>query len=260
MQFRIDLEIYRGPLDLLLYLVRKHEVDVAHVAIAKITQQYLEYLEILQHLDINSVGDFIEMAGVLIELKSKMVLPQEAEVDETPLEDPREELVTQLLEYKKYKDAAAELEERSREWQQRYARMANDLPPREIDPGDQPIQSIELWDLVNSFGRVMHAAAAPKMHSVVYDETPIQTYMQRIHGYLVADGQVAFSEMFQPGMHKSAMIGVFLAILELVRHHRVIADQRDTHGEIFLVPGDGFCESLDTSNSDTYGQASSEPS
>ena len=120
MEFRVDLDTYRGPLDLLLYLVRKHEVDVMDIPIALITQQYLEYLEVLEALDVNAVGEFLEMASTLVEIKSRLVLPHGDE-DEAPLEDPRNQLVEQLLEYKKYKDAASMLEERSRQWQKHYA-------------------------------------------------------------------------------------------------------------------------------------------
>ena len=111
MHFRVALDIFRGPLDLLLYLVRKHELDVVEVSIAKITEQFLEHMEVLEQLDVNMVGDFIEMASVLIEIKAKMVLPQVEEKEEQPLDDPHEELVHQLLEYKKYKDASKILDD-----------------------------------------------------------------------------------------------------------------------------------------------------
>ena len=246
MSFRIDLNTYRGPLDLLLYLVRKHEVEIADIPIAAITEQYLEYLEVLQQLDVNAVGDFLDMASTLIELKSKQVLPRMDEETEE-IEDPRDELVQRLLEYKKYKDAASILEEQSMDWQQRFCRQSNDLPPRSIDPADQPIQEVELWDLVSALGRMVRK-------SIIYDETPIQVYMQRIHERIVECGEARFSEMFEPGMHKSAMVGVFLAILELVRHHGVVTEQDDTYGEIRIVPGASFKEVIDLSNVSSYEQ------
>ncbi len=153
MNFRVDLEVFRGPLDLLLYLVRKHELEVVDLPIALVTEQYLQYLDVLEALDVDGVGDFIEMASTLIEIKSRMVLPRGGEEQE-PLDDPRQDLVRQLLEYKKYKDAASMLEERSREWRERFPRMADDLPGRSITPDVQPIQEVELWDLVSAFGRV----------------------------------------------------------------------------------------------------------
>ncbi|MCA9217434.1 MAG: segregation/condensation protein A [Planctomycetales bacterium] len=253
MHFRVDLDIFRGPLDLLLYLVRKHELDIANIAIAHITEQFVNHIEVLEQLDVNAVGDFIEMAGILIEIKSKMVLPSTDEQDEeATLEDPRDELVQQLLEYKKYKDAASVLEERSRSWQQSYTRQANDLPPRDLNPADQPIHEVELWDLVSAFGRIMRAHDRVQPREIIYDDTPIQVYMERLHGRICVDGQIAFSDMFQSGMHKSALIGVFLAVLELVRHHHVDADQNQSHGEIYLRAAEGFNSVFSAAGSDDY--------
>ena len=253
MNFRVDLQIFRGPLDLLLYLVRKHEVDIWDIPISRIIEQYLDYLEILEQIDINAVGDFLDMASTLIEIKSRMVLPRVEEVDDDVQEDPRDELVQRLLEYKRYKDAASMLEDRSRQWQLRFERVANDLPPRRIELADQPIAELELWDLVSSFGRVMRQNVASGPTNIVYDDTPITVYMERIHTNMVNHGKAAFSEMFEEGMHKSAMIGVFLAVLELVRHHSVRTEQYDTHGEIWLTRGENFSDSLDLSDVDTYG-------
>lgn len=253
MDFRVDLETFRGPLDLLLYLVRKHEVDIEDIPIALITEQYVGYLEVLEQLDVDDVGDFIEMASTLLEIKSRMVLPSGGEETEA-LDDARDELVQRLLEYKKYKDTASLLEEQSREWQLRFPRLQNDLPPRKTDPGTQPIQEIELWDLVSALGRILRDHEVTKPASIVYDETPINVYMERIHRTLVEEKRLALSEMFEAGMHKSAMIGVFLAILELTRHHSVRTVQNDFHGELWVVPGEDFNTEADFSSADSYGE------
>lgn len=249
--FRIDLDLYRGPLDLLLYLVRKHEVDIMELPISKVTEQYLEYMTILEQIDVNAVGDFIEMASILIEIKSRMVLPS-VEDEETDWKDPREELVHRLLEYKQYKDVASMLEERSREWQQSYARLANDLPSRRIDPADQPIHEVELWDLVSALGRVMREHKVTEASNIVYDDTPIQVHMEQIHTSIVSKRQIAITEVYQAGMHKSAMIGLFLAVLELVRHHGVEAEQDDNGSEIWLRPGSEFQNELNLADVDGY--------
>ena len=251
MSFRVDLEMYRGPLDLLLYLVRKHEVDIVDLPISTITEQFLEHLAVLEKLDVNAVGDFLEMASTLIEIKSRMVLPRTEEVDE-PLEDPRQELVEKLLEYKKYKDASSILEERSRQQQQLYPRLANDVPPREMDPANQPIREVELWDLVSAMGRILRQNEVPTESTIIYDDTPIHVYMMEIHRRLVENGRLAISETFLPGMHKSALIGIFLAVLELVRHHSVEAQQEDGNGEIWVTPGPQFANLLDLSDVDNY--------
>ncbi len=253
MAFRVDLEMFRGPLDLLLYLVRKHEVDITDIPVALVTEQFLDYLAVLEQIDVNAVGDFLEMASTLIEIKSRMVLPSGGE-EEEQLDDPREELVQKLLEYKRFKDAASMLEEQSRQWQQRYARLADDLPPRKIDVSEQPIHDVEIWDLVSAFGRIVRESESVQPSSIVYDDTPIQVYMQQIHEKLVANGRASFTEMFTAGMHKSALIGVFLAILELVRHHHVRTEQPDPHGDIWVLPAEGFDENLELEDVDNYDQ------
>lgn len=253
MNFRVQLDAFRGPMDLLLYLVRKHEVEILDIPIAKVTDQYLEYLELLEQLDVNAVADFLELASTLIEIKSKIVLPrEEEEVDK--IDDPRDELVERLLEYKKFKDAASLLEDQSRQWQQRYQRIASDAPTKRVNPADQPIHEVELWDLVSAFGRIMRDNQVTQASSIVYDETPIHVYMQQIHELLVSEGRASFSQLFQSGIHKSAMIGVFLAILELVRHHSVQTNQDNVHGEIWVTPGKHFSDSIDLSDTDNYGQ------
>ncbi len=252
MDFRVDLGMFRGPLDLLLYLVRKHEVDICDIPIAEVTDQYLEYLSVLEKLDVNAVGDFLALASTLIEIKSQQVLPRSDEVDDV-IEDPRHELVQRLLEYKQFRDAATTLEERSREWQQHFARLTSDLPRREQDPADQPIEEVELWDLVSAFGRIMRETEAAKPSSIVYDDTPIHVYMGQIHARLLEQGQLAFSSLFEPGMHRSTTIGLFLAVLELVRHSHVKLTQNELFGEIWLLPNMQCAEPLNLSNVDTYG-------
>ncbi|MCR4410850.1 MAG: segregation/condensation protein A [Thermoguttaceae bacterium] len=252
MDFRVDLqELFRGPLDLLYYLVRKHEVEVEEVPLAKIAEQYLEYLAVLKEIDVDAVGDFLVVASTLMEIKSQRILPHADEVDET-VEDPREDLVRRLLEYKKYRDAASVLEERSRRWQQQYARRSSDLPPRERDLAEEPIHEVELWDLVSAFGRVLRSAELVRPSNIVYDDTPIHVYMTRIQARLDELGRLAFSGLFDPSMHKSRLVGIFLAVLELVRHHQVSLEQHATFGEIWIYPRPDAGGPLDVSAVDNY--------
>jgi segregation and condensation protein A len=238
-------------MDLLLYLVRKHEVEITHIPIAKITDQYLEYLAVIERLDVNAVGDFLAMASWLIEIKSQQVLPRSDEV-EGEVEDPRQELVRRLLEYKKYRDAASILEERSRTWQQHYPRLSSELPRHERDMAGEPIQEVELWDLVSAFGRIMRESEASRPSSIVYDDTPIHVHMSRIHTRLREKGQLSFRELFDPSMHKSKLVGIFLAILELVRHHHIRVEQNALFGEIWILPNLENAGPLDLSNVDEY--------
>jgi segregation and condensation protein A len=238
MRFAVDLDIFNGPIDLLLYLVRKHEMDVTEVPLAKITGQFLESIALLAQIDVDAAGDFLDVASLLVEIKSRSVLPGDEEVEQE-LEDPRRELVRRLLEFKQYRDAASVLEERSREWRSRYSRLANDVPAAPIAPYEQPIQQVELWDLVSAFGRVMKQKfRSHGPENIRYDDTPIHVFMRRIHRQLRAGGRAAFSTLFDGAVHKSTLVGMFLALLQLMRYQHARAAQSDLFDEIWIELGD----------------------
>jgi len=249
--FRVDLSMFRGPLDLLLYLVRKHELEIADIPIAEITDQYLQYLAVLEQLDVDAVGDFLAVASMLIEIKSQQALPHCDEVEEE-VDDPRRELVRRLLEYKQYRDAASILEERGRSWQEHYPRLETDLPPERRRADDEPIQEVELWDLVSAFGRIMRESVAAGPSSIVYDDTPIRVFMARILERLQQAGRLGFRDLFRREMHKSTLIGIFLAVLELVRHRHVRIEQNALFGEIWILPSQESAAPLDFTNVDEY--------
>ncbi|MCG8653120.1 MAG: segregation/condensation protein A [Pirellulales bacterium] len=253
MSFRVQLPAYRGPMDLLLYLVRKHEVSLAEMALAKVVDQYLEYIEVLEELDLGDVGDFIDLASTLVELKSQAVLPKVVdESDEEQIVDPQDELVERLLQYKEIRDAAAVLDEMGSRWQQRYERTSDDLPKRRVDPGDQPIVDLEIWDLVSAFGRIMREAAGPPQTEVIYDDTPIHVYMQRIHRRLGDTARLPLLDLIDGGIHKSSLIGWFLATLELTRHHGAAVEQNE-HGDIYVVRTVNYSDDLNVHEVDNYG-------
>jgi segregation and condensation protein A len=258
MNFRVELEIFRGPMDLLLYLVRKHEVEITEIPIAPITAQFLEYIELLRQLDLNQIGDFVEMASTLLEIKSRMVLPHGGEEGEE-MPDPRDELVQRLLEYKKYKDAASMLDERSRSWQEHFPRLSDDLPPRGRNLAEEEIREVELWDLVSAFGRIMRDSQAVQPSNIVYDDTPIHVYMAQIQARLQSESRLTFQKLFHEGMHKSALVGVFLAVLELVRNYHVRTEQNELFGEIWIMPGEAAAAEIDPTQVDNYDRSSPQP-
>jgi segregation and condensation protein A len=179
----------------------------------------------------------LELATRLMEIKSRMMLPRhEEEIDkeEAVVEDPRQDIVQRLLEYKKYKDAASLLAEQGQIWQQRFARRTNDLITEGVDPGQQPLHEVELWDLVSAFARVVRDSTTGLPKSIRYDDTPIEVYMDRIRERLTSESPLAFTSLFQPGMHRSQMISIFLAVLELIRHHHVQVEQVELFGEIWI--------------------------
>ena len=147
----------------------------------------------VQHIS-QDVGDFVVMASTLVEIKSRQVLPRT--IEETPEEqpisdDPSNELIQQLMEYKRYKDAALAMEQRAAEWQERYPRLAIDVPPRQRSLADEPIREIEMWDLVSAFGRIMQQHGHGPSQNIVYDDTPIEVHMDRIRDQLLREGRVA---------------------------------------------------------------------
>jgi segregation and condensation protein A len=237
MRFSVQLDDFHGPLDLLLYLVRKDELEVVDIPLARVIDQYLEYIAVLEQLDVDAVGDFLELASTLIEIKSRMVLPGE-EAIEQELEDPRRELVRRLLEFKQYRDAASMLDERSRQWRERFPRLAPDTSARPLEPHEQPIREVELWDLVSAFGRVLKEklAASGPTH-IRYDDTPIHVFMQRIDARLRSEARVEFASFFPSSVHKSTLIGMFLAVLQLLRYQHARAVQPELFEEIWLEAG-----------------------
>jgi segregation and condensation protein A len=238
MDYRVELDAFSGPLDLLLYLVRRQEVDILDLPIAEITARFLEFLEVLQVLDLDLVGDFIVMASSLIEIKSRTALPSDDPTPELvePDEDPRADLVRQLLEYKRFKDAARMLEDQAAEWQQRYPRLSDDRPRGGGDPARDLIKEVELWDLVSALSRVLRKNTESSPATVLYDETPIGVYIERIKVRVLAERQVAFSSFFAGKNSRSQIVGIFLAILELLRHYKFRAEQPQDYHEIWVLP------------------------
>ncbi len=238
-EYRVQLDLFNGPLDLLLYLVRRNEVSVTQLPIARIADQFQEFLAVLEFLDLDIIGDFLVTASTLMEIKSREVLPQAADspVDEADIEEEgHSELIARLLEYKKYKDAAKALEERAAEWQERYPRLHNDRPDASRDHAADPIREVELWDLVSALSRVLQKKVVEDSRSIRYDDTPISTYVEQIAAKVRGELRVAFTELFEGTSQRSKIIGLFLAVLELLRHHGFRAEQPQDYGEIFVLP------------------------
>lgn len=237
--YRVQLDLFSGPLDLLLYLVRRNEVDVAQLPISRITHQFLQFLEVLEFLDLDMIGDFIVMASTLVEIKSRQVLPRADEEvqEEIPIsDDTSSELIQQLMEYKRYKDAALAMEQRAADWQERYPRLSDDRPSAGKDHSEDPIKEVELWDLVSALSRILQKKIVEETSSIRYDDTPISTYIDRIGARVREVGRIPFSEFFEGTNLRSKIIGIFLAVLELLRHHGFRADQVDDYGEIYVLP------------------------
>jgi len=250
--FDVDLPCYHGPLDLLLYLIRREELDIESIQLSRIAHQYCQYIEVLALLDLENVSEFIDVMSQLMETKADRVLPQapSQEVDQGPQhrEEQDSNLVERLLQYKRFRDLASLLDEQSRQWQLRYGRIRSVESNRRTPDAELPIAKIEVWDLVSAFGRILKSKFNPPTHEISYDSTPIQVYMQRIHQRLAGGDSIELQDFFEPGMHKSSLIATFLATLELTRYHGVQATQRDADGALILQRGESFPEELFVTN------------
>lgn len=231
--YRVALDIYNGPLDLLLFLIRREEIDIYDIPIARITQQYLQYVDLLKQLDPELVSEFLVLAATLMEIKSRTLLPRppEEQLDDD-IGDPRLELVRQLLEYKKFKDAARSLEEAAAERALRHERRPA-LP--ECNADETAIENLDIWDLFEAFNRLLtQIGKTGGVHQVGVDDTPIALHAEDIVDSIQrAGGSQEFVEIFT-GRTRAEMIGLFLALLELIRQRRIRAIQDRPFGPILI--------------------------
>lgn len=230
--YRVSLNAFDGPLDLLLALVRRHEVDIHDIPIARIADQFLEHLRVLQMLDVEGAGDFVVLAATLMEIKSRSLLPVEVLADAADEPDPRRELVKQLLEYRKFKDAATALETQAGVHAVKLARTAasDDFPT-----GEPILRPVELWDLVSAFARLMRETQALQSRTIHIDDTPQEVYERQIVAVVQERGQVPFRDLFTPPYFKAKLIGLFLAILELIKRGEIVLEQPEPFGEITIA-------------------------
>jgi segregation and condensation protein A len=234
--YQVVLDTFRGPLDLLLYLVKRDEVDVLDIPIARVAGEFKRHLDLLALVDVERAGDFIVMAATLVEIKSKMLLPRPEETAVEPEDDPRRELVRQLLQYKRFKEAAARLEALAEEQSHRLPRTA---PPPATRAGPQALEAVELWDLVSAFGRLMQETLAQQPQAVVVDHTPLHVHMENVLEMLRRTSPLTLAELFAPPHTRSRLVGLFLAILELAKGRRIVPCQGEQRGEIVVALGEG---------------------
>lgn len=242
-EYRVQLGQFGGPMDLLLYLVRRHEMDICNVSLAKVTRDFQQFLDVLELLDMELVADFIVVASTLLEIKSREVLPKPEEtVEEDEVEETGSDLIGQLLQYKRYKNAAKNLDSRASEWLERYPRLSTDRPDVKRDGATDRIREVELWDLVSALGRIVRLPDVEKSTSIRMDETPLSVFQERIRNRLAIEERVAFSDFFEGERLQSRIVGIFQAILELIRHEQYRALQPEMYGEIWVLPPTGNSE------------------
>ncbi len=227
--YRVKLEMFEGPLDLLLYLIKKDEIEIADIPIARITEQYLEYLALMRELDISIAGDFLVLASTLIYIKSKMLLPPTPKIEgeEDLEEDPRAELIERLLEYQKFKSAAQMLHSRGEIEAASYTRGQ-----LETDKSN-PEVSATVFDLLRVFREILKRAETQAEMQIQREEVTMAEKLAQINARLESGEEINVRELFEQSRSKRELILTFLAFLELVKEFKIHLTQRELFGEIF---------------------------
>ncbi len=239
-EYKVDLEVFEGPLDLLLYLIRKDEVDIYDIPIERITNQYMEYLGVMRMLDLNIAGEFIVMAATLMMIKSRMLLPvedQNPEEDEEEGDDPRWDLVRQLVEYKKYKDIAGQLQEREYFQEHVFGYGGTNAGAKDVEDPGLALQDVSLFDLISAFQDVLKKAPPEELGEIADDRFTVADQIDIVLKTVRADGSIRFSQMFGRMASRNEIICTFLAMLELLRLRQISAVQDDHFGDILIKPG-----------------------
>jgi segregation and condensation protein A len=237
----VHLERYEGPLDLLLELIRKQQIDIHDIPIAQITGQYCAYLEQAAALDIELSAEFVYMAATLIHIKSRMLLPRDPELEKIdPQEDPRRELVERLLEHERFKNAAEMLQQKRLIEE---AVWSNPQIAHFVDESDEPDLAVSLVDLVNTFQAVLERLKTRPTYEVDADEVSVPDMMRHVRAILAAapkSERLSAAKLFAAQRSRRAMICLFLAILELVKRQALALAQSDSFGDIDLRRGAAF--------------------
>src|SRR5581483_2868220 len=232
--YKVKLEIFEGPLDLLLYLIKKDEIDIYDIPIERITKQYLDYMELFKILDLDVAGDFVVMAANLIYIKSRSLLPKDQQPPDEAAEedDPRWELVRQLIEYKKFKDAAAHLQERELARENLFSRM----PDKPEAAAERPLGEVSIFDLINAFNNVLKRLnKAEDLREIFEENFTVSDKIDLIMKMTMSNVALKFSELFSGAASRTEVVVTFLALLELIRLKQIRAQQNDVFGEIEIV-------------------------
>jgi segregation and condensation protein A len=235
MTYKLKLDIFEGPLDLLLYLIKKDDIDIADIPIAQITDQYLQYIEVMKMLDLDIVGDFLVMAATLMHIKSKMLLPSDPAGEEDNEEDPRDELVRRLLDYKRIKQAADQLQERESLRQDLFRRMIDEERLKEIKEDAREVMfEATLFDLISAFTAALNRLGDKQIYEVTSEEFTVEDKIHDILHLLVESDNIMLSELFARARSKIEMIVTFLAVLELIRLKEISITQTSLFGDIMV--------------------------
>src|SRR2546430_4606611 len=233
-EYKVQFEVFEGQLDLLLYLLKKEEVDIYQVNLTKIATQFIEYIELMRELDLEVAGEFLVMASTLMYIKSRELLPVDQQVQaegEEDEEDPRWELIRQLLEYKKFKDAAAQLHQREAEQEKIFPRLPGKL---EFEPSSPPPRpEVSLFDLINAVSNVLKRFQQREgARDIFEDKWTVSEKIELLRQAVDTRSALKFSELFEQTTSRTEVVVTFLALLELIRLNHVVVSQPAPFSEI----------------------------
>jgi len=233
--YQVSIEEFEGPLDLLLHLIKKNEVDIYNIPIAAITRQYLDYLDLMKELNLDIAGEFLVMAATLLQIKSRMLLPVTVEeAGEEEEEDPREELVRRLLEYQKYKEAAITLAQRDLLGRDFFARKFHAPELASFASEEEPVD-VEMFELIKAFQGVLARVSPETFHDVGADGPSIADRITEILA-LLKEEAVTFESLFANDFTRDALVTTFLAVLELCKLRMIRITQLQERGTIWIMP------------------------
>ncbi|MFZ5800799.1 MAG: segregation and condensation protein A [Candidatus Omnitrophota bacterium] len=234
MSYKLKLEVFEGPLDLLLYLIKKDEINIYDIPIAQVTEQYLQYIELMKMLNLDVVGDFLVMSATLLQIKSKMLLPQENAAQEEEEEDPRDELVRRLLEYKKFKEIAEDLRAREVARQDFFVRPTV-APSEKVEIDNEVYFEANLFDLISALNTAIKDIPREIFYEVIKDEFTVENKIHDILHLLLDAPRLQLNEFFIKAKNKMEIVATFLAILELIRLKEILVVQKHSFGEIEVL-------------------------
>jgi len=231
--YRIKLESFEGPLDLLLFLIKRDEIDIYDIPIARVTEQYLKHIQMMEVLDLDVAGEFLLMAATLVRIKSRMLLPRQLEEDEEDEGDPREELVQRLLEYRRFKRVAEGLTVRAGD---RARRLGRPLPDLDDMPEEEPelLIPVDLAGLLRTFSGLLERTPRIDTYEVILDEFTLEEKVEHIMNRLVGDERVEFNNLFRKTASRIEVVMTFVAILELLRMQKIALSQSGIFGRIWI--------------------------
>ena len=265
MSYKLTLDVFEGPLDLLLYLIKKSDIEICDIPIAEITDQYMEYIEMMKMLDLEVVGEFLVMAATLMQIKSRMLLPADPNEEEDQEDDPRDELVKRLQEYKVFKEVAERLKTKEVERQHLFSRRIDEEKKKEIEEDSKEVYfEASLFDLISAFTKALNKFHDNKVYEVQKEDFTVEDKIHDILHQLIDEKRVYLSELITKSNSRLEIIVSFMAILELIRLKEIRIVQKRIFAEIEIMRNiDNIIphnSSPETENSSSIEQNSEEDS